>query len=46
MEVVDPLGLILDPGLDVVQLGVGHLGLLVDLFRKTLKLFKSKTKTK
>ena len=40
VQVVDPLGLVLDPGLDVVQLGVGHLGLLVDLLGQPLELLQ------
>ena len=41
MKVVYPLGLVLDPGLDVVQLAVGHLGLLVDLFGEPLELLEA-----
>ena len=40
MEGVDALGLVLDPGLDVVQLGVGVLRLLVDLLGQPLQLLQ------
>ena len=40
MEGVDALGLVLDPGLDVVQLGVGVLRLLVDLLGEPLQLLQ------
>merc|ERR550532_2153302 len=41
VQLVDPLCLVFDPSLDVVQLGVGHLCLLVDLLRKLLQLFQT-----
>ena len=41
MEGVDALGLVLDPGLDVVQLTVSYLCFLVNLFCKSLKLFQA-----
>ena len=41
VKVVHPLGLILDPGLDIVELGVRHLGLLVNLLGQTLEFFES-----
>ena len=41
MKMVDPLGLVLYPGLDVVQLTVSYLGFLVNLFCKSLKLFQA-----
>ena len=40
MEGVDALGLVLDPGLDVVELGVGVLRLLVDLLGEPLQLLE------
>jgi hypothetical protein len=44
VEGVHALRLVLDPGLDVVQLGVGVLRLLVDLLSQALKLFEPEIK--
>ena len=41
MEVVDPLGLVLYPSLDIIQLAVSYLCFLVNLFCKSLKLFQA-----
>ena len=41
MEMVDPLGLVLYPSLDVIQLAVSYLCFLVNLFCKSLKLFQA-----
>ena len=41
VEVVNALGLVLDPGLDVVQAGVRVLGLLVDLLGQALELLQA-----
>ena len=41
MEMVDSLGLVLYPSLDVIQLAVSYLRFLVNLFCKSLKLFQA-----
>ena len=41
MEVVYPLGLVLDPSLDVIELGVGLLGLCMNLLGQPLELLES-----
>lgn len=40
MEVVHAFSLVLNPSFDVIQLGVGHLGLLVDLFGQLLEFLQ------
>ena len=40
VQLVDPLGLVLDPSFDVVQLGIGDLSLLADLLGQPLELFQ------
>ena len=43
---VNPLGLVLDPSLDVIELRIGDLGLLMDLLSQALEFLQSRKSTK